>query len=273
MKIHKFFHEFKMIENKIDKLLYLFTKVLQILSHSTKKRYNGSQLTNMVFNFFRRGNEVCIRFKNFRLMWPVIDLGMPPMYAYGSHEPILHKFFRPSEGEVVIDIGAYTGYYTILSALAVGNKGWVLSIEANPYTAKILRKNLMLNNIKNVIVLNKALWDTTTKLNLYLAEDLISGRDSVVRQNRRFIEVEATTLDYVIDGLDINHVDWIKIDVEGAEYNVLSGAIHTLKSNKSLRVFIEAHTSLIAKDVQHFMSSISYIPVQKDSRHIFFIHK
>jgi hypothetical protein len=54
------------------------------------------------------------------------------LMATGLYEPFVKEVFKPKEGEVVIDVGAYIGLYTILAAQAVGPSGKVISIEPNP---------------------------------------------------------------------------------------------------------------------------------------------
>lgn len=273
MNVFRFMNECRMLDNEIDKILYLFTKALQKFTNVTKRKYINMHLKHVIFNKLRKRNEVCVNFKNFKAIWPVIDLYMPPIYENGSFEPIIHKYFRPKKGEVVIDVGAYAGYYTITSALAVGDEGLVLAIEANPYTAGVLRRNVSLNKLKNIIVVNKALWDKQTTLKLRLAGDLLSGEDSLFGHGCRFVEVEATTLDHIISELGIDCVDWLKIDVEGAEYKVLLGAKQMIESNKDLHIFVETHTPALCNYVTSFLSLLGYTPHLRDRTHNLFLRK
>jgi tRNA G37 N-methylase Trm5 len=73
-----------------------------------------------------------------------------------GHEDQILARFTPKEGDTVIDIGAHIGRYTITSSKLVGNTGKVVAIEAGPDTFQILKRNVTLNNLTNVLPLNIA---------------------------------------------------------------------------------------------------------------------
>ena len=128
------------------------------------------------------------------------------------------------------------GRYTITSSKSVGTSGKVIAVEAHPYNFRILQHNLRLNKLTNVSPLNWAVYSKKERLKLYLPdEDLGYTMHHSLMTNylstkyskeieRRYLEVEADTLDNLLKSRGINRVDWIKIDVEGAEYEVLKGA-------------------------------------------------
>ena len=152
-----------------------------------------------------------------------------------KHEEEIIEWFHPKEGDTVVDIGAHMGRYTIPSSKSVGSSGKVVAVEAHPYNFKILQHNLSLNKLTNVSTLNWAVYSKKARLKLYLPdEDLGYTMHHSLMTNYlttkyskeiegRFIEVEADTLDNLLKTREINQVNWIKIDVEGAEYEVLKG--------------------------------------------------
>jgi FkbM family methyltransferase len=170
-----------------------------------------------------------------------------------KHEEEIMGMFRPKEGDTVVDIGAHMGRYTITSSKSVGTSGKIMAVEAHPYNFRILQHNVRLNKLKNVIALNSAAYSDKARLKLYLPdEDLgYTMHHSLMTSylaskyskeiERRYIEVEADTLDNLLKVRGINEVNWIKIDVEGAEYEVLKGAKETLSINKRLSILIEVH--------------------------------
>ena len=170
-----------------------------------------------------------------------------------KHEEQIMGLFRPSEGDTVVDIGAHMGRYTIPCSKSVGMSGKVVAIEAHPYNFRILQHNLRLNELKNVSVLNCAVYSNRARLKLYLPDEdlgytmhhslmtkyLASKYNNEIE--RKYIEVEADTLDNLLKARGINEVNWIKIDVEGAELEVLKGAREILSTNIRISILVEIH--------------------------------
>ena len=76
--------------------------------------------------------------------------------------------FRPKEKDIVVDIGAHIGRYTIISSKRIGPNGKVVAIEADPANFEMLNRNVNLNKLTNVTSLNYAVYSNQTKLKLYL---------------------------------------------------------------------------------------------------------
>ena len=84
-------------------------------------------------------------------------------------------------GDVVIDVGANIGLMSIHASLNVGKSGKIYSFEANPETAKLLLKNLALNNIKNVSVIQKALGSDKSTGKIYSNWHINRGGASLIK--------------------------------------------------------------------------------------------
>src|SRR5919112_6440647 len=184
-----------------------------------------------------------------------------PKYGYKAYCPInkndlinmtiredeIIERFTPKEGDVVIDIGAHIGRYTIIGAKRVGTNGKVVAIEANPSNFEMLNRNIKLNKLTNIISLNNAVYSKETKIKLYLpGEELGHTTYNTVMSDRaknedKFVEVNANTLDYFLQLKEITDVNWVKIDVEGAEFEVLKGANKILSDSKDIALLIEVH--------------------------------
>jgi FkbM family methyltransferase len=176
-----------------------------------------------------------------------------------KHEEEIIGLFRPREGDTVVDIGAHMGRYTITSSKSVGGSGRVIAVEAHPYNFGILQHNIRLNKLKNVNAVNWAVYSKRARLKLYLPDEYLgyTMHHSLMTNyltskyskeiERRFIEVEADTLDNLLKTRGIDEVNWIKIDVEGAEYEVLRGAREILSNNKRISILVEVH----GKDTYH----------------------
>ena len=179
---------------------------------------------------------------------------------------IIEKF-HPKTGEIVIDVGAHYGRYTIIAAKRVGPKGKVVAIEADPKNLEILNKNIKLNKLNNnVITCNYAVHSKETKIKLYTPEEA-SGRtiyntimSERISHEEKFIEVNANTLDSILEENGIKHekVDWIKIDVEGAELEVLKGAHKILSESKNIILLVEIHSLNLYKSIVKYLEIYNF---------------
>jgi FkbM family methyltransferase len=138
----------------------------------------------------------------------------------------------------------------VTAAKCIGPKGKVIPIEADPKNFDMLNKNIKLNELskENVIALNYAANSIKLTVKLSISDkktgqtiysSIISNRDPT----EKFIEVNANTLDNLLheNKISAEQVNWIKIDVEGAELEVLKGATNVLSKSKDISLLIEIH--------------------------------
>jgi FkbM family methyltransferase len=153
------------------------------------------------------------------------------------------------EGDVIVDIGANIGYYALLEARLVGEKGVVYAIEPVPENVELLEKNIRLNNYSNIKVFQLAAGNRIGTARMYISEqcNLSSMTNIAGKPVKRIEEVEITTLDEFLR--DKPYPDMIRMDVEGYECEVVEGMKETLKLNgkKPLKLFVEFHFHLIDK--------------------------
>ncbi|HYO49953.1 MAG TPA: FkbM family methyltransferase [Chloroflexia bacterium] len=142
------------------------------------------------------------------------------------------------EGDVVLDIGANIGYYTILAARRVGPRGRVFAFEPDPRNFALLQKNLRANGCTNVHTERRAVSDCTGTIRLYL--DKLNKGDHTIYDvgGRHAIEVGTVRLDDYFSEYG-GKIDLIKIDVQGAEGRVLRGMHSLLERNKQVRIITE----------------------------------
>ncbi|MGY5151490.1 MAG: FkbM family methyltransferase [Candidatus Nitrosopumilus sp. bin_6a] len=144
------------------------------------------------------------------------------------------------KGDVVVDIGANIGYYTIMFAKLVGNSGKVFAFEPDPTNYELLKKNIEINGFTNVILEQKALSDNPEKMMLSLNNENTAGHhlDFKNENSINSIEVDVLSLDDYFSDKNIE-INFIKMDVEGAESNVIKGMSNTLKTSKNLKMMVE----------------------------------
>ena len=286
-----------------DKFILIFLKVIYLGSRVFLRIIVGKKKRNRIYT------EREINFKDF-LYRSIESLGLDkyvllefnvPKYDYkfyslitrkienfliedmynsmSAHEDDIIERFSPKQGDIVVDIGAAFGFYTIISSKRVGAQGKVVAIEAHPSNFEMLNRNIKLNQLTNVIPLNYAAYSKDKKIKLYLPEvesgytiynTIMSNR---ARTEDKFVEVNANTLDYLLQlkGIKQEEVNWIKIDVEGAEFEVLKGAANILSKSKDIALLIEVHNLTGGKNlygpIMEFLNSYNFIVEFENSLH------
>ncbi len=164
------------------------------------------------------------------------------LYVCGSFEPnefaFLDRVLKP--GMVFIDVGANDGYYTLFAARRVGPTGLVVAAEPSSRERAHLQRNLGRNGLDNVTVVPAAIGAASGLADLHLAHGVHAGHntlgafahDDVVRASLERVPIEP--LDAVVERLGLSHVDFVKIDVEGAEARVVAGATNVLEKMRPM---------------------------------------
>lgn len=151
------------------------------------------------------------------------------------------------EGDIVIDVGANIGYYTLIFAQLVGSSGKVFAFEPEPKNFEILKKNIEINNYQNIVAEQKIVSDKSGIVKLFIAEHGIVGhRINQEKSSQKFIEVESIILDNYIKKLNLdNKINFIKIDVEGSEPKVLEGTKEIIQKSNQLKIFTEFNREVV----------------------------
>ena len=142
------------------------------------------------------------------------------------------SYLSVKKGDVFIDVGAHIGKYACVIARLVGEQGRVIAIEPHPGNYRALVRNLELNGLRNVVALNFAAYNRDCVVNLFEGANSL-GRSSIkLDDGAGFVEVQARALDRVPEVANQSRIDLIKIDVEGAEYEVAEGLAGILRAHK-----------------------------------------
>lgn len=163
------------------------------------------------------------------------DLGHVLPFAHAGIFAAMQSQVRP--GDVVLDAGANIGALTVYLGRQVGSTGRVIAIEMMEETAARLRRNLALNDMTWVTVVEAALaakeGETVTAevAEGYFGQASIAAGANAGRDVRR-TQVRTTTIDSVAENL--HSIALMKMDLEGAEPQALEGAVRTLKKTKAV---------------------------------------
>jgi len=159
-----------------------------------------------------------------------------PNYEHNVQHLLLSSV---KEDDVFIDVGAHIGKYTVMVGKSL-MRGLVIALEPDIENFLFLLKNIKLNRLTNVLLYPIAAYNKKRYIKLYLRKGF-KGRSSVKRASDWYTTVPALPLDYIVHMLRLNKVDWIKIDIEGAEVEVLEGALNILKKYRP-KLIIEVST-------------------------------
>jgi FkbM family methyltransferase len=163
-------------------------------------------------------------------------------YLLGTNEPHLQKAIRQyvSAGDTVYDIGANIGYVSLSLAKRVGPSGAVIAFEPIPQNIKAFRKNIALNPIENVRLLEYAASDRAGDAVIRLVENSATASLVWHRNNPAATEfsIHTVAIDELVERGELAHPNFVKIDVEGAEGFVLQGMQRTIAAARPV-LFVE----------------------------------
>jgi FkbM family methyltransferase len=139
--------------------------------------------------------------------------------------------YKPRPGDVVMDVGAGVGEETLTFSRAVGTQGRVVCIEAHPRTYRCLQKLIQYNHLNNVTALHHAATNPScTTATIEDSKEYLGNRIDAVHG----FSVPATTIDEIHKNLGLGRVDFLKMNIEGAERLAVQGMAETLKQTRVL---------------------------------------
>lgn len=181
-----------------------------------------------------------------------------------------------SKGMTAIEVGAHIGLLSIVLFNKVGDTGKVLSFEPTPSTFKLLKRTVNINKATNVVnPINKAVSEKSGSAFFYVT-DIEAHNSNSLSDNKRKegnakkINVTLTSIDDLKDELNIRHIDFIKIDAEGAEYSVLKGAERVIEEFHP-KIILALHPNSILnfgdtlEEIWNFIESKNYAVIYKQN--------
>lgn len=202
---------------------------------------------------------------------PQIDKGIEEcLFKTGTYEEgTLHIFNQIlKEGDVVVDAGANIGLMSIFAAQIVGGAGQVHAFEPEPNTFKILQKNCALNNLTNIVLNEQALGAEKSEAMLYSNMNINRGAASLIQsEDATGTNVLISTLDIYVEEQKLTKIDFIKIDIEGFELEMLKGSSKLLAAEHAPILCVE-YSQTVARnndleDVYDFIKKINNYRIYK----------
>jgi FkbM family methyltransferase len=196
------------------------------------------------------------------------------MFLNGIWEPEVTKHICPkiAQGMTVIDVGADIGYYTLLFAKRVGKEGRVIAFEPIPAAREKLEHNVRLNGYTNVTICDFALFSSNGQAILEGPFQLSRINPAKTTGEKKDIHIQTRVFDECVSKLKVQRIDLVKIDVEGAEVDVLHGMRHSLRKYHPA-LLIEVHPNALGcfnhspEDLVKFLAAMKYCahPIDKSS--------
>lgn len=191
-----------------------------------------------------------------------------PNFARGVYEPIMQEAISSSlqSGDVFYDVGANIGFFSLIAARSVGPQGRVYAFEPVPDNAAAIVRSADLNGIATIDVFAKAVGAKSGREELLLAHHIGGAVLASVGEPpdmKGRIEVDTVALDDIIALQKLRPPSLVKIDVEGAEMDVLRGMKNTIQNYRPKIIYeIDDATreglSIKVNNVAAFMNAADY---------------
>ncbi len=210
---------------------YIFKKIYwKLLSYKLKKTKNDQSPIIYLHPFFKIKLRINLK--------KDVDRGI--YFGTFEFENTFLFFDLIKKGDIIVDIGANIGFYSLLAASKLQDGGKVYSFEPSKFIINELKSNIEINNYKNIEVFDFALSDSSGKKDFYRCED--DAYNSLLAKPMQKVvsidSVDVITLDDFIMMNNISKIDVIKIDAEGLDYEILKGAQQTIMNFKPI-IFCE----------------------------------
>tara|TARA_B100001079_G_scaffold223071_1_gene199478 strand:- start:59 stop:829 length:771 start_codon:yes stop_codon:yes gene_type:complete len=126
--------------------------------------------------------------------------------------------FKINKNDIIIDVGAHIGLFSLLASKSCF-AGKIFSYEPINENFEMLMQNIKSNKLKNIFPFNLAVSKNTSNVKLFLDKD--ESAHSIFQKNTSYVTVESISLQKIFDDNDINFCKILKLDCEGAEYEII----------------------------------------------------
>ncbi len=181
---------------------------------------------------------------------PVSNFGYR-ISSTGHYEPDTRRAIENNlkPNNVFIDLGANEGYFSVVASRIIGSSGRIIAIEPQARLQEVIRRNCELNNLKNVTLVQSVVSSFDGTVELALTPDMNTGASGLYRRTRYPLPTQSApclTLSSLFRTHRITHCDLMKMDIEGAEYDLVMQAGDLLSSGAIKCIVMEVHDSIIS---------------------------
>jgi FkbM family methyltransferase len=214
-------------------------------------------LLKRTFSMVSLPPEIAIEMKDVKFCFAASKSELPP-YLEIFADKIYNRDprFNVEDGDIIIDAGAHIGFYSLYQGLKM-KSGRIFAFEPNYDTFCRLKKNIALNNLKNIVKPeNAAVAGSNGVVNLRISRGSSEGntimKNGTVAEYEQTAAVPAITLDEIARRNHLKKIDIIKIDTEGAEVEILKGGVG-LALGMAQKIVVETHSSELKQNCEKIL--------------------
>jgi FkbM family methyltransferase len=239
---------------------------IQIIFKARKIFTNWQTLIGVYFKIIKKENVILETRNNIKIKIRTNSTDLMQLGTVWLTEDYDVSGFNINNEDIIIDIGAHIGLFSLFASQYCKN-GKIFSYEPVEKNFSILKENIELNKIKNIIHFNSAVSNQLNKLKIFINSD--DSAHSIFESDETFIEVNSTTIKSIFDQNKIENCNLLKLDCEGAEYQIIESIPkeYFLKIDKMM---IEYHLAtknpeLYKKLIQNLNDNLFKIKIEKIS--------
>lgn len=235
-----------------------------------RRRMNTQEIVEALWPFRAalqrlHGRGMVVPANGARFLYDSDDLINLKIALVGAHEFDTTYFIRTRllSSDVFVDIGANIGYFSVLAARQLTH-GQVVAVEPSPRNHAALRTNVELNGLGNVRAVQRILWrESGRRLELHVVDPHNLGANSVLGSGTTDVVGISLTLDDLATELGLERIDAIKIDVEGAELDVLLGAARCFRRFRPRLLILAADNpdASVRRKAVELVASVGYAEI------------
>ena len=221
------------------KIVYMKKKIKKIISHLLPKGILKERIKLFYYRMTKDSNITYNLVKKNGLVYHKTTFSEIVMFTKDALYPVVHDFklyqhcYKVKKNDYIIDAGANVGVISIFFSKIVGKYGKIFAFEPDKFNIDYMKNNIKLNlDIENnIFISNLLLWHSNTTIDF---EEAGSEGSSAIwfSGNAKVVKKETVTIDSWVNNNNIQKLDFIKMDIEGAEIEALDGCVETIKTLK-----------------------------------------